>query len=95
MVLGLPPGSVERVARDLGVERLSKKAVFALTEILNRYTEEVMGEAVLLALHAKRKTVMKEDIELAAKNFTKLTEKNSLKIFLPETKPVAMSNQWF
>lgn len=94
MVLGLPPGSVERVARDLGVERLSKKAVFALTEILNKYTEEVMGEAVLLALHAKRKTVMKEDIELAAKNFTKLQEKQSFKLFLPETKPAMMLDKW-
>ena len=95
MGLGLPPGSVERVARNFGVERLSKKAVFALTEILNRYTEEVMGEAVLLALHAKRKTVMKEDIELAAKNFTKHPEKKSLKLFLPETKPAVVSSQWF
>ena len=95
MVLGLPPGSVERVARDFGVERLSKKAVFALTEILNRYTEEVMGEAVLLALHAKRKTVKKEDIELAAKNFTKFSEKKDLKLFLPKTMPVTVANQWF
>ncbi len=51
--------------KSAGAERVSESAAKALAEILMEIGMEVSTEAIKLARHAKRKTVKKEDIELA------------------------------
>ena len=53
------------VIRKAGAERVSNSAAKALAEIMMEIGTEISVEAIKLAKHAKRKTVKKEDIELA------------------------------
>ncbi len=59
--------SVDKLIRKAGAERVSEDASKALAKILEEEAIDVAREAVALAEHAGRKTVKKEDIELAIK----------------------------
>ena len=59
--------SVDKLIRKAGAERVSEDASKALARILEEEAIDVAREAVALAEHAGRKTVKKEDIELAIK----------------------------
>ncbi|NOR46840.1 MAG: histone [Methanosarcinaceae archaeon] len=61
----IPYAPVERLIRSAGAHRVSETAGIALAEILEQYGLEIAEEAVVLAKHAKRKTVKAEDIKLA------------------------------
>ena len=61
----IPYAPVERLIRSAGANRVSETAGVALAEILEEYGLEIAEEAVVLAEHAKRKTVKAEDIKLA------------------------------
>jgi len=63
----LPIASIERIAKKNGVERISADATKELAVIIEEYGSKIAREAVELAKHAKRKTVMAEDIKLAAR----------------------------
>ena len=62
----LPLAAVERLIKKAGAERVSADAVKALAEILETFAEDVAERAVRYANYAKRKTITREDIELAA-----------------------------
>ena len=66
----LPLAVMERLLRDGGAERVSEDAKEALSEILEEYALDIGKDAVLLSEHAGRKTVRKEDVELASKRKT-------------------------
>lgn len=51
--------------KEAGAERVSEKAAKELSKVLIEVGMEVAVEAVKLAKHAGRKTVKKEDIDLA------------------------------
>ncbi len=51
--------------KEAGAERVSNSAAKALAEVLMDIGFEISAEAIKLAKHAKRKTVKREDIELA------------------------------
>jgi len=65
MELSIAP--VVRVMKGAGAERISRDAKEYLAKELEAYATEVATEAIRLAQHAGRKTVMEEDIKLAAK----------------------------
>jgi histone H3/H4 len=59
--------SVERIMRTAGAERISMNAVAAMAEVLEEYCIKISKNSIELAKHARRKTVKKEDVKLAAK----------------------------
>jgi histone H3/H4 len=58
---------MERILRKAGAERVSAEAARALAEILEDVALDIATQAVAIAHHAKRKTVMAEDVKLAAR----------------------------
>lgn len=67
MMSKLPLAIMERLLKDGGAERVSDDAKEALSSVLENYALEIAKDSILLSEHAGRKTVRKEDIELAAK----------------------------
>ncbi|HKR58062.1 MAG TPA: histone family protein [Candidatus Nitrosopolaris sp.] len=64
--LGL--ASMYRVIKKSGAERVSDDAADELRKILEGIAEKIARQAVELSLHAGRKTVKAEDVQLASKN---------------------------
>lgn len=62
----IPLAAIERIARKAGVERISVDAVKELTKTIEDLGLELALEAAQVARHAKRKTILKEDIRLIA-----------------------------
>ena len=61
----LAKASIEKIIRKSGAERVSSEAAVRLAELLEEEGLNIAREAVVLAEHAGRKTVKKEDILLA------------------------------
>lgn len=64
----LPIAPVGRIIKNAGAQRISKDAKKALTEILEDKGLEIASDAVILAKHSGRKTVMKKDVDSAINN---------------------------
>lgn len=62
----LPKAPVERLIRKAGAERVADDASLELAKLLERIGLDVSEKANKLAHHAGRKTVVAEDIRLAA-----------------------------
>jgi len=62
----LPLAAIERVARKAGVERISADAIRELNKTIEELGSDLALEAAQAARHAKRKTILKEDIRLIA-----------------------------
>jgi len=62
----LPLASIEKIARKIGVERISVKALKELEKIVEELGLELAREAANAARYAKRKTILKDDIKLVA-----------------------------
>jgi len=62
----LPLAVVERLARKAGVERMSADAIRELTKTIEELGSDLALEAAQAARHAKRKTILREDIRLIA-----------------------------
>lgn len=63
----LPLATLERIMKNAGAERISEKGLKAFQEAVEEYAEALAEASAALARHAKRKTVMEEDIKLALK----------------------------
>lgn len=61
----LAKASIEKIIRKSGAERVSGKAAIRLAEVLEEEGLGIAREAIVLAEHAGRKTVKREDILLA------------------------------
>jgi histone H3/H4 len=64
----LPIAAVVRIAKKNGAERVGSDAAEALVIKAEKYIASLTKEANKLAEHAGRKTIKKEDVELAAKS---------------------------
>lgn len=63
----LPLASVERVMRMAGAERISNEAVKVVANKAEILIKKLTEKAIELSKHAKRKTLIADDIELASK----------------------------
>jgi histone H3/H4 len=57
------------ILKQAGAERVSETAAQALASVVKNFTFEVAKDAVKFAKHAGRKTVKREDIELARREY--------------------------
>ena len=62
----IPLACIERVARKAGAERISKDAIKDLGRTVEEIATDLAYEAAEAAKHAKRKTILKQDIRLVA-----------------------------
>jgi histone H3/H4 len=67
MVKDFPLLPLEKIARKAGAERVSADALKEMKVVLLDVSGEIAKNAVDMAHHAKRVTVKREDISLAAK----------------------------
>ncbi len=64
----IPAAPMADILKAAGAERVSEKAARALAEALMEVAADISKDAIRFAHHAGRKTVKREDIELARKN---------------------------
>jgi histone H3/H4 len=64
----LPIAAVVRIAKKNGAERVGSDAAEALVIKAEKYIAALTKEANKLAEHAGRKTIKKEDVDLASKS---------------------------
>jgi DNA-binding protein len=57
------------ILKQAGAERVAEPAAQAMADIIKEIAFNISKDAVKFAKHAGRKTVKKEDIELARKNY--------------------------
>lgn len=57
--------SAEQILRDCGAKRVSVEACEALKNYLENIAKKIGKKAVIYSKHAKRRTLMKDDILLA------------------------------
>ena len=57
--------NAKRIIKSAGAKRVSDTAATALADEINRYAYSIAKKAVKLSAHARRKTVVKADIDLA------------------------------
>jgi len=67
MVKDFPLSPLEKVARKAGAERVSASALREMRVALLEMSEKIATEAVAACRHAKRVTVKREDIKMAAR----------------------------
>jgi histone H3/H4 len=64
---GVPLAAMERLLKKEGANRVSEEAKHALKKSLEDYASKLSYSAVKYANHAGRKTIKKQDVELATK----------------------------
>jgi len=67
MVKDFPLSPLEKVARKAGAERVSSSALDEMKVALLEMSDKIAVEAVAACRHAKRVTVKREDIQMAAR----------------------------
>jgi len=63
----LPLAPLERLMRKAGAERVSEDAVSALRDVVEDMARDAADEALRAARHARRRTIKREDVELAVR----------------------------
>ncbi len=64
----LPIAAIVRIAKKSGADRVGNDAAASLVAKAEDYIASLAKEANKYAMHAGRKTIKKEDVELAAKS---------------------------
>ena len=57
--------TAKKILKEAGAYRISDDALDEFLDVINKYSYSLAQKAVKLAHHANRKTLRKEDIELA------------------------------
>jgi len=66
--------TLERLAKEFGAKRVSKEAIEEIDALLSNILKELIEVSDKLARHAKRKTILREDVKLAVKSLKILRE---------------------
>jgi len=61
----LPLAPFKRILQKVGAKRVSEEALVELSSAVEEKIYKIAQEAVLLARHAGRKTILPEDVRLA------------------------------
>ena len=61
----IPLAPLERLLRKAGAKRVSKSAVKEFAAVLADYAYDLSAEALALAKHAGRKTILPADVRMA------------------------------
>lgn len=67
MVKDFPLSPLEKLARKAGAERISSDALEEMRITLLEISDKIAAEAVAACHHAKRVTIKREDIQMAAR----------------------------
>ncbi len=67
-VAELPIAAIIRIAKNNGAERVGSDGAAALAAQAEEYIANLAKEANRLAMHAGRKTIKEDDVELAAES---------------------------
>ncbi|RLE66412.1 MAG: histone [Thermoprotei archaeon] len=67
----IPLAPIDRILHEEGCTRVSEEASRLLRDIVEKIARTIAKEACELAIHANRKTVMKEDVLFAARRISK------------------------
>jgi len=67
-MVDLPIAAVIRIAKKNGAERIGKEAAASIIVKTEAYIANLTREAHILANHAGRKTIRKEDVDLAVQS---------------------------
>ena len=62
-----PTQPIERVAKQAGVKRISKRALRTLTNMTLDYAEDLAKDIVAVSKHCERNTVLAKDVMLVRK----------------------------
>jgi len=68
---GIPMHSMGKIIASETELRVSSDAKLAMKMHLEEFTEKIAKKAILYAKHAKRKTVLKEDVDLAIEEISR------------------------
>ncbi len=60
--------TLDRLAKEFGARRMSREAIEEIDALLSSIFKNLIEEADKLARHAKRKTILREDIKLAVRS---------------------------
>ncbi len=63
----IPKAPLARILQNAGAKRVSQEAVNAFADVLTEISEDIATQAAKIAKHSGRKTVVSEDVKLAAK----------------------------
>lgn len=63
----IPLAPLERLLRKAGAKRVSKSALKEFAVVLADYAHDLSAEALALAKHAGRKTIVDSDVRMAKK----------------------------
>ncbi len=63
----IPLAPLERLLRKAGAKRVSKSALKEFAVVLADYAHDLSTEALVLAKHAGRKTIVDSDVKMAKK----------------------------
>jgi histone H3/H4 len=61
----IPLAPLERILRRAGAKRVSKSALKEFASVIADYVHDLSAEALVLAKHAGRKTIVAADIRMA------------------------------
>lgn len=65
---GISKPSFRRLARRGGVKRISEDVYHASRDLVQRFVDDVVRDAVIFTEHSKRKTISTQDVLMALKN---------------------------
>ena len=63
----LPKAPIGRIMKKNGVKRVTDEALEIMSNKLQLFAEEICTQAIKIAKHSKRKTILASDVKLALK----------------------------
>jgi histone H3/H4 len=65
----IPNAPVARILQSVGARRASHEAISALADVLEDMAKKMADKSFEIAKHTGRKTIQREDVKIASKQF--------------------------